>query len=252
MKKKLDAPAHVMERLSLPFLIRHTYVITRSHLRSWLVHRRFVPSRGYCFFHVGGPDGIQGLRGREVRRCAGPGAGDRFEPLSKFLDETSGVEKIDLLKIDVEGAELGVLRGPSDVHWGKVKNVVLEATQSSGDLARIEELLKAKGICFCRQERRSGFRRAGRSRVLRDPRVPVGLTTPRKCGDEGFRRSYLHANCPRLRRRFSNDFGFRREPARMGKAHSGRRREFESTALFCNNVPLTTAGIFFPHTRCKS
>ncbi|KAF9881769.1 amino acid adenylation domain-containing protein [Colletotrichum karsti] len=75
-----------------------------------------------------------------------------IQPLSKVLKDMSGVEKIDLLKIDVEGVELGVLQGLSDVQWNKLQNVALETTASSGDLEPIEELLKSKGLAVEREE----------------------------------------------------------------------------------------------------
>jgi FkbM family methyltransferase len=37
-----------------------------------------------------------------------------------------GVEEVDLLKIDVEGSELEILRGASDLDWGRVRRVVME------------------------------------------------------------------------------------------------------------------------------
>ncbi|KAE9578090.1 Methyltransferase sdnD [Colletotrichum fructicola] len=72
----------------------------------------------------------------------------KIERLSRFLD---GVERIDLLKVDVEGSELGVLQGVDDEHWKLIRNVVLETTESSGDRQKIEDLLRQKGFKVVRE-----------------------------------------------------------------------------------------------------
>jgi hypothetical protein len=45
--------------------------------------------------------------------------------LSKVVEE-QGIERIDLLKIDVEGAEWDVLRGIDEEHWRKIRQLVIE------------------------------------------------------------------------------------------------------------------------------
>lgn len=66
--------------------------------------------------------------------------------LSSILPELDPpVEVIDLLKIDVEGAELSVLRGISDSDWERVRQVVLEV--ETKDLREaVCELLKSHGF----------------------------------------------------------------------------------------------------------
>jgi FkbM family methyltransferase len=67
--------------------------------------------------------------------------------LSHFLDYYHAeVERIDLLKIDVEGMELGVLGGVDDKHWAMVRNVVMEVSDAYGALGEIESLLRSKGF----------------------------------------------------------------------------------------------------------
>ncbi|KAK3306124.1 S-adenosyl-L-methionine-dependent methyltransferase [Chaetomium strumarium] len=58
------------------------------------------------------------------------------------------VESIDLLKIDVEGAEFEVLAGLDEEHWPLVKNVVLEITTvgNEGAVERMRALLEQKGF----------------------------------------------------------------------------------------------------------
>jgi FkbM family methyltransferase len=67
--------------------------------------------------------------------------------LSHFLlTDFANISSVDYLKIDVEGAELDVLGGIDDVHWDMTKNVVIEAGNNNGELAKIEILLRSKGF----------------------------------------------------------------------------------------------------------
>lgn len=52
------------------------------------------------------------------------------------------LSKIDLLKIDVERAELDVLSGISNADWGLISQVALEVHDMQGRLEQILELLK--------------------------------------------------------------------------------------------------------------
>ncbi|RWA05913.1 hypothetical protein EKO27_g9192 [Xylaria grammica] len=70
----------------------------------------------------------------------------KLERLSDVLSRRPEFSRIDFLKVDVEGAELEVLRGLDDAHWGIVRNVVLETWDASGVRGEIEELLRAKGF----------------------------------------------------------------------------------------------------------
>ncbi|MFI2431130.1 FkbM family methyltransferase [Streptomyces sp. NPDC018693] len=71
----------------------------------------------------------------------------KVDRLSHFLAEHHPeATVVDLLKIDVEGAELDVLRGIDDVDWVKVRNVLLEVDNSAGALAQVESLLRDKGF----------------------------------------------------------------------------------------------------------
>jgi FkbM family methyltransferase len=72
-----------------------------------------------------------------------------LQRLSYFLtnnNSKNGARVIDLLKIDVEGAELDVLKGLDDDHWLLIRNIVLETMEKSGIRAEIEGLLRAKGF----------------------------------------------------------------------------------------------------------
>lgn len=65
--------------------------------------------------------------------------------LSAVVQER-GVTTVDLLKIDVEGAELRVLQGISDAHWPLIRQIVLEGHDRDGRLDVIGGLLTEKGF----------------------------------------------------------------------------------------------------------
>jgi amino acid adenylation domain-containing protein/FkbM family methyltransferase len=65
--------------------------------------------------------------------------------LSEVVRET-GVERIDLLKVDVEKAELDVLQGLAEEDWPKVQQVVAEVHDLDGRLATITDLLHRHGF----------------------------------------------------------------------------------------------------------
>jgi amino acid adenylation domain-containing protein/FkbM family methyltransferase len=74
----------------------------------------------------------------------------RLRRLSDVIRE-EGVGRIDLLKIDVQRAELDVLRGVDDEDWPKIQQVVMEVhdgkgTESEGRVAEIVALLESRGF----------------------------------------------------------------------------------------------------------
>ncbi|GGC48553.1 non-ribosomal peptide synthetase [Chelatococcus reniformis] len=58
----------------------------------------------------------------------------------------SGVERIDLLKINVEKAELEVLAGIDDADWPRIRQVALEVHDIDGRLAQVQALLQRHGF----------------------------------------------------------------------------------------------------------
>jgi amino acid adenylation domain-containing protein/non-ribosomal peptide synthase protein (TIGR01720 family)/FkbM family methyltransferase len=73
----------------------------------------------------------------------------RLRRLSQVLRE-EGVERIDLLKVDVQRTELAVLRGIDDADWRRIDQIVLEVhdapgRESEGRLAELVELLAGHG-----------------------------------------------------------------------------------------------------------
>jgi FkbM family methyltransferase len=66
-----------------------------------------------------------------------------------------GIERIDLLKVDVEKAELTVLQGVDDADWPKVQQVIVEVHDEDGRLARITSLLERHGFRLTVDQERS-------------------------------------------------------------------------------------------------
>ena len=60
--------------------------------------------------------------------------------------ESEQVQRIDLLKIDAERAELAVLQGITAAHWPRIAQVVMEVHDIDGRLARICSLLRDQGF----------------------------------------------------------------------------------------------------------
>lgn len=93
-------------------------------------------------------------RGRETADARFGGARQvdvKVERLSHFLEDYPDIKSIDLLKVDVEGAELDVIKGLDDAHWALVRNVVLETWEPSGIRPEIEKLLESKGFTITRE-----------------------------------------------------------------------------------------------------
>ena len=65
--------------------------------------------------------------------------------ISDIIDEYD-VPQIDLLKVDVEGAEEHVLAGVRAEHWPRVRQVVVEIHRGDEGVARIDELLNRWGF----------------------------------------------------------------------------------------------------------
>ncbi|MBB4636978.1 FkbM family methyltransferase [Longimicrobium terrae] len=69
----------------------------------------------------------------------------RLRPLSAVIRE-EGVGRIDFLKIDVQKAELEVLRGIDDEHWPLFRQIVIEVHDLDGRLSEVTRLLDERGF----------------------------------------------------------------------------------------------------------
>jgi len=68
-----------------------------------------------------------------------------LRPLSAVLPEL-GVTRVDLLKVDVEMAELDVLQGITAEHWALIHLCIVEVHDVDGRLAAIRTLLEGQGL----------------------------------------------------------------------------------------------------------
>ncbi|REE96705.1 FkbM family methyltransferase [Thermomonospora umbrina] len=68
----------------------------------------------------------------------------RVRPLSDLIDE-HGIDRIDLLKIDVEGAEIEALRGIEERHWPLIRQAVIEVEGWEENRTTVEEFFTSRG-----------------------------------------------------------------------------------------------------------
>jgi hypothetical protein len=68
-----------------------------------------------------------------------------MDTLSRFVSD-HGIERIDLLKIDAEKAELEIFRGIETVDWRRIRQVVVEVHDLDGRLDTITALLREHGL----------------------------------------------------------------------------------------------------------
>ncbi|MFF7353724.1 FkbM family methyltransferase [Streptomyces filipinensis] len=75
----------------------------------------------------------------------------KVRPLSSALDE-QGIDHIDLLKIDVEGAELDVLKGIEERHWPLVRQAVVEVERWQQNHGTVCEILRTHGFAVSTEQ----------------------------------------------------------------------------------------------------
>jgi FkbM family methyltransferase len=104
--------------------------------RDRAVLRRHLTNRGYPEPHI---DALLDAACDMVK------INRRVTTLGAVLDEQS-VEKVGLLKIDVEGAEHRVLSGIADHQWAAIQQVVIEVHDIDGRVQQVRDLLQRHGL----------------------------------------------------------------------------------------------------------
>jgi FkbM family methyltransferase len=84
-------------------------------------------------------------RRRRLQRLRRP-----VRTISQLIAEHA-FERVDLLKIDVEGAELAALRGIEHIDWPKIRQLLVEVHDVDGRLATVEAMLRERGYRVRRQ-----------------------------------------------------------------------------------------------------
>ncbi|MGW3991333.1 FkbM family methyltransferase [Streptomyces sp. NPDC004830] len=69
----------------------------------------------------------------------------RLRPLSAVIRE-QGIERIDLIKIDVQKSERQVIDGIDEQDWPKIQQMVLEVHDADGEVDRLLQLLRGHGF----------------------------------------------------------------------------------------------------------
>lgn len=69
----------------------------------------------------------------------------QIKTLSQII-QAHNVQRIDLLKVDCEGAEYDVLQGIEAKDWDKIGQVVAEVYNADGRVAKVKKLLEGKGF----------------------------------------------------------------------------------------------------------
>lgn len=69
----------------------------------------------------------------------------RVRPLSAVMAE-AGLSRVDLLKIDVERAELEVLAGIAEADWPRIGQIVMEVHEQGDRLERVVGLIRSHGL----------------------------------------------------------------------------------------------------------
>ncbi len=78
------------------------------------------------------------VKGRHTVTC-------KLTTIAKVI-ETHKLDRIDLMKIDCEGAEWDALMGIGDEHWAKIKSLVIEVHDEDGRLDQVKQLLIDHGF----------------------------------------------------------------------------------------------------------
>jgi len=93
------------------------------------------------------------VRGKKKVDC-------KLVPLSSIIAKED-IDRIDLLKIDCEGAEWSVLNGIKEEDWPKIKSLVIEVHDIDHRLEKVKQLLTEKGFSRLHCESEVGLEGTG-------------------------------------------------------------------------------------------
>src|SRR6266481_1143421 len=79
-----------------------------------------------------------------AERFVGQAVNCPLKTVSQVIEEQQ-LQRLDLLKIDVEKSELGVLQGIEEEDWSKIKQIVVEVHDEHGRLTAVKQLLASHG-----------------------------------------------------------------------------------------------------------
>jgi FkbM family methyltransferase len=91
--------------------------------------------------------------------------------LSDIIDRYA-IDRVDLLKVDCEGAELAALQGIRSEHWARVGRVVVEVHDRDGRLDAVLSLLRAHGEWSVVTEKEEGFEKTRLINVYASRELP--------------------------------------------------------------------------------
>ena len=119
--------------------------VMREAVLNTIMHLDEAPLAVQCLRWI--PQGIRsGVVQFALRRALRPLAVTcEMRTLSRFVRER-GIQRIDFLKIDVEKAELDVLRGIEPEDWRKIRQVVVEVHDIGDNIRTITSLLGQNGL----------------------------------------------------------------------------------------------------------
>jgi hypothetical protein len=89
------------------------------------------------------------VKGKKMVTC-------ELKTLSSII-ESENIQKIDLLKIDCEGAEWDVLTGIKEADWLRIKSIVIEVHDTENRVQKVKELFAKKGFTRIIDEQEKGL-----------------------------------------------------------------------------------------------
>lgn len=170
----------------------------------------------------------------------------RFRPLSDFILER-GIDRIDLLKLDVQKSELSVLRGIVDSDWQKIRQVVAEVHDFDSNIENVSTLLKARDYnievhqnpVLHGTDRFHVVARRQPTFAIKKSELPQIRAVPTPLVTTGELRSHLRQTLPPFMQPSSFVLVKRIELTKNGKLDRQAMARHEAAASACSDMPVT-------------